>query len=231
MTGIGVLVGLLGAATVTLAPGPRRRVAAVTVRRTARGRSATVGRARPVGARRRGADREEARLASALVEVAALLRAGRAPADAWSGVLGLPVVDRVPTVAQLSTVVGPARRARGASSPPLDAVVAAARVADELGAPLAGVLDQVAAAIAAQAEAAAEVDAALAGPRSSARVLGWLPALGVLLGAALGADPLGELLGGGLGTAAGALGLALVVVGHGWSGALLRRVARAGAPP
>lgn len=230
MTGLGVLVGLLVGAGVACAGGPRRRLYAAAGRRTTPGPDGR-RRGRTLGGRRSGAERGDARLAAVLLEVAALLRAGMAPADAWSGVLGLPVADRVPTVAQLSTVVGPARRAHGSAPPPLAAVVAAARVADELGAPLAGVLDQVAAAIAAQAEAVAEVDAALAGPRSSARVLMWLPALGVVLGATLGADPMGQLLGGGLGTAAGVLGLALVVVGRGWSNALLRRVTRGGTAP
>lgn len=230
VTGLGVLVGLLGSAAVACAGGARRRPPAPAGRRTTTGPGARAP-GRRLGARRSAADRGEARLAGALVEVAALLRAGTAPADAWSGVLGLPVADRVPTVAQLATVAGPARRARGSPPPPLAAVVAAARVADELGAPLSGVLDQVAAAIAAQAEAAAEVDAALAGPRSSARVLLWLPALGVVLGTALGADPIGQLIGGGVGTAAGVLGLALVVIGHAWSTTLLRRVARAGTAP
>lgn len=180
---------------------------------------------------RRDAGQTDGRLAAALVEVASLLRAGLTPADAWSRALGVPVADRVPTVAQLAGRAGPSRRTgvrRGAPGPPLEAVVAAARVADELGAPLAAVLDQVAGAIAAQAEAAADVDAALAGPRASARVLGWLPALGLALGAALGADPVGVLLDGGIGTAAGVLGVVLVAVGHAWSAALLRRVARAG---
>ncbi|HEY0117885.1 MAG TPA: type II secretion system F family protein [Cellulomonas sp.] len=171
------------------------------------------------------------RLAAALVEVASLLRAGAAPADAWSLVLGSPVPDRVPTAAQLSVMTGgerAARRARGSPGPSLHAVIVAARVADELGAPLADVLEQVAAAIAAQAEAAADAEAALAGPRSSARVLAWLPLFGVVLGTVLGANPARVLLGGGLGSAAGALGVMLILVGRWWSGALLRRAARAG---
>jgi tight adherence protein B len=229
VTGLGILAGLLGGAGLAAVVGPRRGSAGLAGR--VAGRGGVVPHGRAFGGRGSGADRGDARLAGALVEVAALLRAGAAPAEAWSRVLGVPVVDRVPTVAQLATIAGGARGARGAPKAPLEAVVAAALVADDLGAPLAGILDQVAAAIAAQAEAAAEVDAALAGPRSSARVLGWLPALGLLLGAALGADPIGELVGGGPGTAAGVAGLALVVLGRWWSGTLLRRVERAGSAP
>jgi len=227
VTGAGALVGLLAGAGVVLAAGPR--AAAVSVARRAFGASRGAAVPHPALLSRRPAgDPGDGRLAGALVEVAALLRAGTAPADAWSRVLRVPVTGRVPTVPQLAAIAGAPRRARGSPGPPLEAVVAAARVADELGAPLAGVLDQVAAAIAAQAEAAADVDAALAVPRSSARVLGLLPALGVVLGMALGADPLGVLFGGGLGTVAGVLGIALVLVGRGWSNALLRRVTRMG---
>lgn len=240
MTASAALVGALVGLAVAAVANPRRPAAAADRARPAgpAGRAVRAVRARPVAwsapplrRPRRDTGGADGRLAAALVEVASLLRAGLTPADAWSRALGVPVADRVPTVAQLAGRTAAGRRRagrRGAPGPPLEAVVAAARVADELGAPLAAVLDQVAAAIAAQAEAAADVDAALAGPRASARVLGWLPALGIALGAALGADPVGVLLDGGIGTAAGVLGALLVAVGHAWSAALLRRVSRLG---
>lgn len=229
----GALVGL----AVVAVASPRRPVSAAGRARPAslperavRAHPVT-GSALPLRRPRRDAGGVDGRLAAALVEVASLLRAGLPPADAWSRALAVPVTDRVPSVAQLAGRAGGTRRTRGRPAvpgPPLEAVVAAARVADELGAPLAAVLDQVAGAIAAQAEAAADVDAALAGPRASARVLSWLPALGLALGAALGADPVGVLLDGGIGTAVGVLGVLLVAVGHAWSAALLRRVSRLG---
>jgi tight adherence protein B len=242
VTGVVVLVGLLTGVALLAGTWPGRRVVGVAGRGDRRRAGASVERnAAPGGGRpaRRGPPgrrrfrflrfRKDRRadgggLAASLVEVAAVLRTGVAPADAWSAVLGVPVPDRVPTVAQL-TAAAPADGA------PLEAVIAAARVADELGAPLATVLDQVAAAIAAQAEAAADVEAALAGPRSSARVLAWLPVLGVLLGTMLGADPVGALLGGGLGTAAGCLGVVLMLAGRWWTSALLRRAGHAGDDP
>jgi len=234
MTASAALVGALVGLAVAAVASPRRPAAAAEragpARRAARMHPVTWS-VRSLRRPRRDVGPADGRLAAALVEVASLLRAGLPPTDAWSRALGVPVADRVPTVAQLAGRAGPGRgrgRRRGAPGPPLEAVVAAARVADELGAPLAAVLDQVAGAIAAQAEAAADVDAALAGPRASARVLGWLPALGLALGAALGADPVGVLLDGGIGTASGVLGVLLVAVGHAWSAALLRRVTRAG---
>lgn len=248
MTAAALLVGTAAAAALAAGAGPRRTLRPAAEPRGAPAADGCVpGHLAAVALpwrRRRRTGSEDGRLAAVLVEVASLLRAGTAPADAWSQVLRIPVPDRVPTVARLagatgaagrdgaaSRWVGGARRTRGAAGPPLEAVVAAARVADELGAPLAAVLDQVAAAVVAQAESAAEVAAALAGPRSSARVLAWLPVLGILLGTALGANPAGVLLGGGLGTAAGALGLVLVLVGRWWTAALLRRAARVGGDP
>jgi len=156
-------------------------------------------------------------LGEVLVGVAAALRSGATPADAWTGALAVPVRGAVPSVADL-TPAGVTAAAR--------AVVAAAHVADELGAPLAGVLDRVAEALAADDEAAADVATAVAGPRSSARVLGWLPVLAALLGMALGADLVGAVRRGGLTAAAVVAGLALTVIGRAWSAALIRRAER-----
>jgi tight adherence protein B len=190
-------------------------------------------------------------LATAVTLVAGHLRAGSAPQRAWSEVLAVPVAGRSPTVDELVSVLGVRRpgagvlgaRRPGAGRPggrwragavgrpshePASAVVAACLVADELGAPLAGVLDEIAGALAADADARADLVAALAGPRSGARVVGWLPVLGALLGAALGADPLGVLVGGGWASAAGLLGAVLLVVGHLWTRWLVARAGRAG---
>jgi tight adherence protein B len=106
------------------------------------------------------------------------------------------------------------------------AVVAAGEVAAELGAPLAPVLDTVAEALAADAEAEADLGVALAGPRSSARLVGWLPLLGLGLGLAVGADPFAVLTDGGTGTAAGLAGVALLLAGRGWSRSMVERARR-----
>jgi tight adherence protein B len=162
-------------------------------------------------------------LAATVVLVEGLLRAGQPPAQAWSRTLGTAVLGPAPTTGQL---IGdaPADQVRGRAL----AVVAACRVADRLGAPLAPVLEVIGEALAADADAEADLAAALAGPRAGARVVGWLPVIGTLAGMALGADPIGVLLGGGLGTLAGTAGLALLAVGHGWTRALVVRAQRAG---
>ncbi|WP_225563851.1 hypothetical protein [Isoptericola luteus] len=160
----------------------------------------------------------------AVAQVVALLRAGAPPAAAWSRALGVRVDGSgLPDPDELAPVVGGAEHARS--------VVAGARLARDVGAPLGGVLDAVSAALVAEAEARAEQEAALAGPRATARVLLWLPGLGALLGWALGADPLATATDGGAGTAAVATGLLLLAVGRWWTARLVSGARRAGEEP
>lgn len=96
-------------------------------------------------------------------------------------------------------------------------------VAAATGAPVAAVLERVAADLSAQREHDAAVAAALAGPRSSAAVLAALPVLGVLLGIAMDADPLGLLLGSPAGQLLCLVGVGFDVLGLLWT----RRLANA----
>jgi tight adherence protein B len=64
----------------------------------------------------------------------------------------------------------------------------------------------------------------MAGPRASGVVLAVLPALGVVLGEAMGADPVHVLLAGSLGQTLLAVGTALICVGMYW---ITRLTARA----
>ncbi|MCB7135251.1 type II secretion system F family protein [Cellulosimicrobium marinum] len=179
------------------------------------------GRSWPWGRRRRG-EAEAVRLVVA--QVGALLRAGRSPAAAWAAVTGAPAdAAGAPRVAALAPHVG--------GEPTARAVVAACRLAAEVGAPLATVLDEVAAAVAADAEARAERDAALAGPRATTRVLLWLPAVGVVLGYVLGADPVASALDGGVGTLGVLTGVLLLLAGRTWSAKLVDRARAVGQEP
>jgi len=139
----------------------------------------------------------------ALALAAARLRAGADPARAWRGI----------HVAEAGAAAATVR--------------AAERLALELGAPLAEVLDEVAAGVADDESAEAERRAALAGPATTARVLVWLPAGGVLLGFALGADLVGVALDGGLGSASVVGGVALLLAGRVWTRLLVRAARRA----
>lgn len=236
-----VVVGVLVALAVVALAGPGARARAVGTSGVPPRRAGTPNPASghpaapaPPGGRRRrrhpgrGPRRSDAvgaaageDLAGILHAVAAQVRAGVPPGAAWSAVLGTPVDGHAPPVEVLAAAVGTrdGRRAR------VRAVVAGAHVAAQTGAPLAQVLEQLAEAVAADAEQAGELTAALAGPRATARVLTALPALGVLVGGAMGARPWQVLTDGGLGSALAVTGIGLVVTGRVWVGALVRRAA------
>jgi len=101
-------------------------------------------------------------------------------------------------------------------------------VSERTGAPLAACLERLGAAVRAEAAAADERASALAGPRATAQVLGWLPAAGIGLGALVGADPVHALLTTAPGRLCAAAGTALWLAGRLWSAALVRAAARAG---
>ena len=156
-----------------------------------------------------------------LTEVADALRSGASTHDAWQRV-GVIVRDGVPTASSVAVVTGD-RAVAGA-------VVAASRLARELGASSAPVLDLVLQSVDQEAEAALRRDTALAGPAASARVLAWLPLVGLVLGLVLGADPVGVLLdpdGGWLLLAGGA---GAGAVGRWWGARLVRAAVLAGGP-
>ncbi len=99
-------------------------------------------------------------------------------------------------------------------------------LAEQAGAPLAAVVERVAADLDAVEEQRRAVAVALAGPRSSAAVLAALPALGLLLGASMGGRPLAFLIGSPAGLAVGAVGVALDLVGLWWMRRILRWASR-----
>lgn len=112
----------------------------------------------------------------------------------------------------------------------LPGALAACRLTHEIGAPLAEVLERCAAGITEAGHARAARAVALAGPRATARLLGWLPLVGLGLGAAVGADPLDVLLSGGLGSACLVLGVVLMAAGRWWVSALVRMAGAVGTP-
>lgn len=217
------------------------------------------GSTRAASRRKRGGrrNRPEPDVAALMTEVAARLRAGAPVHQAWARALarlephagvGLAAATAVdaPTgpapqadprgasdvvAAALLRLEPTARRHRG--GPGLRAQVAAmgaaTRLAEQLGVPLADVLDRCASGVAAAGRAETARRVALAGPTSTARLLSALPLLGVLLGVALGADPVAALLDGGVGTAAGLAGIGLLVLGHRWVSLLVARARAAGA--
>ncbi|WP_136519079.1 type II secretion protein F [Cellulomonas telluris] len=233
-----VLVGALVALAVLAAAGPAGRPVpppASTGRRRGRGGTGAgpTAAAAPATGRRPASDGGD--LGALLLAVAARLRAGAGQGEAWRAVLGTAADAAAPSAAALLAAtepradrLRPRRRRDDARRARAHAVVVGTRTAAELGAPLAEVLDDLAAAVAADAEHEGEVSAALAGPRATSRVLVLLPVLGLLVGEALGARPWHVLTSGGVGTACGVLGVLLVLAGRAWVAALLRRAAATG---
>lgn len=153
-----------------------------------------------------------------ITQVAALLSAGAPPGAAWRRAAGVRVDSLgVPDVVGLTALFG---------SEAAVAMVAATRLAQSLGAPLAAVLHASGRVLAAEAEADAERAAIMAGPQTTARVLLCLPALGLAIGWLLGAHPIQTAINGGMGTWSMISGLLLLVLGRGWISRLIASAAR-----
>ena len=104
-------------------------------------------------------------------------------------------------------------------------LAACLEVAETSGCPLADLLTRFAAQLEAEEDAEAARQTALAGPKATVKLLSWLPVFGLVLGMALGVDPLGILLDNVLGVATFAAGLILTVAGRVWSSRLVASAA------
>lgn len=157
--------------------------------------------------RRLAAELWEEAVAGLCSAVAGELRAGRPPEAVLVEALervraagGLKECDAVLTPVLAAARFGgnvPAalrQAARGRGAEGLAGAAACWETAIDGGAGLAEGLDRVAAALRAERDQRDDLRAQLAGPRSTAFMLALLPVFGLLLGTALGADPLGVLL-------------------------------------
>ncbi|MBD3689578.1 type II secretion system F family protein [Nanchangia anserum] len=95
-------------------------------------------------------------------------------------------------------------------------LTAALTLATHSGAPLADVLDRVAAGIGEAQAAHHHRRLALVGPVATARLLAALPLAGIAMGAVLGAHPVSVLLDGSLGTLSGLVGIIVGCIGIAW---------------
>jgi tight adherence protein B len=108
---------------------------------------------------------------------------------------------------------------------PLLALSAAWALCDDVGAPLAEVLDTISEGIRQDAEVEAEIDSALAAPRATARLLAVLPVAGLGLGQLIGAHPVQVLLQTTVGRLSALTGLLLALGGQWWTRRLVDRTA------
>ena len=100
-------------------------------------------------------------------------------------------------------------------------VAACFDVCEASGAPVAAVLERLAATLEADHDAAAQRETALAGPRATVRLLSWLPLVGLGLGILMGVDPLGALFGSPVGWTVLAAGAGFAVAGRFWSAKMI----------
>ncbi|WP_434975379.1 type II secretion system F family protein [Streptomyces mesophilus] len=169
--------------------------------------------------------------------LASEVRAGRQPSAALSlaardtGGLGAGGADAaVLAAARFGGDVPAALReaACGPGAEGLAGLAACWQVAVDRGAGLAEGLDRLEAALRAERDQQADLVTKLAPARATALMLAVLPVVGLLMGTALGADPLGVLLHTPAGIACLVVGGALEGAGLWWTGRIVRRAEGAG---
>ena len=151
--------------------------------------------------------------------VASGLRAGLAPERVLAATSRqLPLLRPVATADRLGGDVPSALRttATNAGASRLAMLAAAWDVARRSGAGLAETVTRIAAAVRADQGRSRQIDAALAGARSTAQLFAVLPILGIALGSGLGADPVAVLTTSPAGAWALCLGTVLAVAGLVW---------------
>jgi tight adherence protein B len=188
-----------------------------------------------------------------VLQMAVLLQSGLSPARAWGCLAdaGDQAAARIQAaleqgvpVARAVAEAGPAPRARGRGRRERSTRVretedltawrdlsAAWQVAIAVGAPLAETLRALSRTLRDAQETADDVRVALAEPAATARLMGWLPLVAVLLGVALGFDTIGTLVGSPIGIVCLAGGIVLLVTAQRWNAALVRRARAAGGIP
>jgi tight adherence protein B len=167
-----------------------------------------------VDRRRRAAREVEVSLGVTLL--ASELEAGAPPAEAIraAGAVAAELEDR------------PADAWSASDRDPMARVAAAWQVSTRTGAPLAALLAGVRADLADRGATDRAVATAVAGPQASASVLALLPILGIVLGSAIGGNPLAVLFGTAAGRVLLCLGVALDAAGVMWTVALIARARR-----
>ncbi|MDP2287572.1 MAG: hypothetical protein Q8M73_03295 [Actinomycetota bacterium] len=168
---------------------------------------------------------QSAQSIDALSSLEAELQSGQAPGVALLRAAGLPPVWPSAIAAlRIGGDVAQGLRMDGRQVPVLLHLAACWEVASHTGSGLGQSVAMLAESARTREELAATLNAELAGPRATTRVLMLLPAIGILLGFSLGADPLGWLLGTAFGLVCATGGLLLTAAGWLWSRQLVGKV-------
>jgi tight adherence protein B len=174
-------------------------------------------------------------VASVVQRLAVMLGAGVAPANAWRYLNDMAEVDTVVDSVVRSVGAGGSIPAsilgavpdsgadKAGSASAWKAVAAAWFVASESGAPLASSLREIADTLRQLGQLHRDIDAALAGPRATARFVGFMPLIGLLFGALLGFDTIGVLFGTPVGLGCLVAGTLLSIAAARWTSRLVAR--------
>ena len=167
------------------------------------------------------------RVIEALASLEAELQSGLAPAVALARSAGVPPAWPTALAAlRIGGDVAVALQADARDQPVLGQLAACWEVAAHTGSGLSQSVAMLAESARTREELEAALNAELASPRATVRVLSMLPVLGILLGISLGADPLGWLLGSPAGLACAAMGVLLTTAGTLWARQIVRAVER-----
>lgn len=178
-------------------------------------------------AARRTAARERARTVQALGALAAELEAGQPPLTALLSSGGEPSVWPATAAAiRLGEDVAGALRHDASARPVVRQLAACWTVSTVTGTGFAAAVARLAAAARDAESVRVDLEAELAGPRATARLLALLPLVGLGFGMMLGSDPLAWLLSTGPGLVCLTLGLSLTVLGAVWTGRIAASVER-----
>lgn len=192
---------------------------------------ATLTRVQRRWAPRRRRTQRRAAMREVLAEVVADVRAGQPPGRALQRALeshDASLAPRTLAAARWGGDIADAMSAdaRASAQPVLASAGACWSVAAAQGAGLADALDRLVTQDRRAEEVRRQLEAHMAAPRATARMLALLPVLGLALGLAIGGDPLAWLLGTALGRACLGAGVLLIVAGLVWASRIVARTER-----
>lgn len=181
--------------------------------------------------RHRARARHRASAAEACAVLAAGVRVGMVPGEALAAAArDCPVLAEAATARELggdpAEVLSRCGRVPGAE--PLAELGRAWRLCERTGAPMGQMLLRVAEGVRREQATDDLVAAELAAPRLSGRMLAVLPLVGLGLGAAIGGDPVGFLLGGTFGAVCLVVGVGLACAGVLWTERIADEAGRLG---
>ncbi len=230
---IAIIVGLAGAAAwLLVSPGAATRIELIAP--PPRDRGNRMARMKVLAARlglrhRSRAQRALARrrVVEAVVALAAELRAGQPPAAALVHAAGNPPVWPTALAAlRLGGAVSDALRLDAREHRLLASVAACWDVGAASGSGLSSSIERLAQGARRSDEVRAQLEAELAAPRATARLLSGLPLIGLGMAVALGVDPLNFLLGGPIGWGCLMGGAVLIAAGIVWTNRIATRIER-----